>query len=59
MDRSVATTGIVVWAQLLIAQTTGPDHEINHRLFTVLNSAQTTWHISIAKASLCIFANMN
>ena len=42
MDRTVATKGIVVWAQLLTAQITGPEQEISHRVLKMLSSAQAT-----------------
>ena len=42
VDRIVATTSIVVWAQLLTALTTGPKQEISHRLLMVISSAQAT-----------------
>ena len=46
-DRIVATTGIVVRAQLLTACTIGLEREIIHIALMALSSAQAAWHISM------------
>ena len=45
-DRSVSTTGIAAWAQLLTTLTTGPNHDINHRPLMTLISVQASWRLS-------------
>ena len=47
VDRIVAITVNVAWAQLLTAYTTGPNRDISQRLLMMLISVQANWRLSM------------